>query len=139
MLELVDQMIDDIEQVSIPTFEEGSVPQKFAFAASMLPVLEGHFDPRDMPRDARRFADTVATWAVASGLDADGLGALLDRSDDLCRAASLDATSAVLGAFLREHREELISSTSMRFAISSELESLCAQASEVPADRRVDF
>lgn len=139
MLELVDQLIDDIDTVAMSSFESGSVPSNFEFAASILEVLTTSFGNIDFPKDARRFADTVARWSIAVGLDAPAIAALLARHVDLCNAASLDPTSAVLGAILRDHSAALLADSDLRFAISEELETLCIEAAEVPESRRVAF
>lgn len=139
MLELVDQMIDDIERVTLPGDDAGSVPSDFAFSASMLPILQGRFDAGVLPKDQRRLADTVAKWAAAVGLDSIGIDSLLERHVDLVSARSLDPTSATLGALLREHGTQLLETYPHRFVVSSELETLCAEAALVPEERRVRF
>jgi ppGpp synthetase/RelA/SpoT-type nucleotidyltranferase len=139
MLELVDRMIDDIEKVSIPNHEAVDAPAPLLFASGLLAVIENHFDPEALPADRRRLADTTAAWVTAAGLTMQQFDELLTRHADLVNAASLEPTSAVLGALARERVNELLAGFSGRFLISSELESLCPEVSAVPDDRRVQF
>jgi len=137
MLELVDSIIDDIGQVSVPNNEVIEAPGRVRFASEILKVLSSTFSAEVMPPDHRRMADTVAAWCTAMSLSPEQLGALLAANGDLVAAQSIDPTSAVLGSLLREDSSLLIENFSGQLFISGELESRCSEASLVPAGRRV--
>lgn len=139
MLELVDSMIDDIGSVSISNHETVEAPPELIYAVGILDVLDARFTEEAVPADRRRFADTVAKWTSALGISAQELGALLDAHADLLNAQSIDATSAVLGALLRERGTDLLTAYDGRLCISAELDSLCHEAGAVPAERRVQL
>ena len=136
-LELVDRIIDDIEKVSIPNSESIEAPPELLYASSILEAIVARVDDKLLPADHRRMADTAAAWARAAELTSSGFADLLDRNRDLLDATSLDPTSAILGAILREHRDLVLSNFEGRFCISGELESLCVEAKLVPEERRV--
>ena len=138
MLEMVDVMIDDIENVSLIRTEPIDIPEKMLYGEAVLSQMVERFDDGALPNDRRRLADTVGTWSRAAGLAAEQLGEILDRHADLVNARSIDPASATLGALLREHADSLIGNFEGSFCVSSELESLCPEASKVPAGRRVD-
>ncbi|WP_438854364.1 hypothetical protein [Agromyces sp. M3QZ16-3] len=136
MLELVDRMIDDIEGVSIADHETIEIPKRFVFASSVLEKLVDFFGEGALPTDRRRLADTAADWAIAAGLTVEELAELLTRHADLTAAVSLDPTSAILGAIVRERSTQLLEGFSGKFCVSSELESLCAEVAQIPPERR---
>lgn len=139
MLEMVDVMIDDIESVSLKRTEPIGIPSEMIFGAEVLEKLVERFDPVDLPTDRRRLADTVGAWARAAGLSAAELGELVDRHGDLVTAHSIDPASAVLGALLRERAGDLLGGYDGNFCVSSELESMCREASAITSERRVDL
>lgn len=81
----------------------------------------------------------MARWSASSGIDADGLADILDRHADLLQAESLDPTSAVLGALLKEHGATLTATFDGLFVVGSELESLCPETQTIAAERRVQL
>lgn len=139
MLEMVDVMIDDIDSVSLNRTEVIGIPEGMVYGAAVLSQMVERFDDSVLPNDRRRLADTVGAWVRAAGLAAEQLGELLDRHADLLSARSIDPASAALGALLREHADALLENHEGSFCVSSELESLCREASRIPEDRRVDI
>lgn len=137
MLELVDNMIDDIDNVEFARSEVIIPPSRIVYASAILDVLTSNFEDVRLPSDRRRFADTVAGWCRAIGIDADGLSELLGRQERFLRAESLDPTSAVLGALLTEHSTLLADNFEGNFVVGSELDSLCPEAESIAPDRRV--
>jgi ppGpp synthetase/RelA/SpoT-type nucleotidyltranferase len=139
MLELVDRMIDDIDEVSIANHEIVEAPETLVYASAMLEVLAQYFADEVLPSDRRRLADTTAAWTRAIGLAPSDFGDLLSRHGDLISAVSIDATSAILGAIVRENVTALLKNYKGNFCVSSELESLCEEARAIPAERRVNL
>jgi ppGpp synthetase/RelA/SpoT-type nucleotidyltranferase len=139
MLELVDKMIDDIENVSLADHEIIEVPERMIFASSLLSILVKTFAAENLPSDLRRLADTVADWATAVDLSADDLDELLSRHPDLVSAVSLDPTSAILGAIMRERGKDLVANYDRLICVTGELETLVSEMKLVPQDRRVKF
>jgi ppGpp synthetase/RelA/SpoT-type nucleotidyltranferase len=137
MLELVDGIIDDIENVALSGSDDIYPPAKVVFAGKILDILSERLAVDKLPDDRRRFADTVAKWVEAAGIGSEEFSNLLTRHADLLHSSSLDATSAVLGALLREHGPALLAAYDGNFVVGSELESLCAETSGIIADRRV--
>ena len=138
-LELIDSILDDVASAAILAESMPAKPPKYGVAESISAILREKFGADALPADMRRMTDVVAAWAEIVGLSAGGLGEVLDRQGDLVDALSLDSTSAVLGALLREHEGVMLTQCDNRLLISSELESLCVEAARVPAERRVQF
>ncbi len=136
-LELLDTIIDDLDSAGSLVIDATVLPHRFGEARDIGSALEAAFKPDALPKDMRRMVDTVLDWCGGAGLPAAQLGDLLARHDDLVGALSIDATSAVLGALLRERGDTLLSGYHGYLVISAELASSCREADAVPADRRV--
>lgn len=136
ILEMVDRTIDGIESLDLADDPTVKTPQQMIDATKLLPILESHFAD-SMPEDRRRFAETVLGWMTAVDITADELDVHLHTHSDLVSARSLDPTSATLGSVLRGHATTLIERFGGYFLITSELETLCSEAAEVPDSRRV--
>ncbi|MGB3731688.1 hypothetical protein [Microbacterium sp.] len=135
ILEMVDRTIDDIDAADMPADATVATPARMLEATDILLVLQEHF-PEKLPDDRRRLTDTVADWMRAANMDLSALNTALTNHADLVRAASLDATSAVLGAVLREAPSLAETYTGLLF-VSEELRSLCEEAENLPSERRV--
>jgi ppGpp synthetase/RelA/SpoT-type nucleotidyltranferase len=139
MLELVDNMIDDIDNVEFARSEIITPPAHVVYAAAILDVLTSKFEEDRLPPDRRRFADTVASWCDAISIDAGGLASLLDRQEAFLNTESLDATSAVLGALLKEYSGTLPDNFAGHFVVGSELASLCPETQSIAIEKRVQL
>jgi ppGpp synthetase/RelA/SpoT-type nucleotidyltranferase len=137
-LEIVDNILDNMESSAQLIEKSVAFPDDLLEQIKVLEVVSEAFADENLPSDRRRLAETIAIWTTAAGLDADGLRDLLERNADLVSAVSLAPLDAILGALMREHLEALLS-TDRRFAISTELASLCPEANQVPDDRRVSL
>lgn len=130
VLEMIDRTIDDIDSTTLPPDATVKTPDGMLEAAKVLSVLTAHFG-KEVPDDRRRFAETVLGWLQASGIGVEQLDAALHANPDLVSARSLDATSATLGALLREHND-LVSNYDGRVFASQELLTLCDEATTLP-------
>ncbi len=136
VLEMIDRTIDNIDSSSLLPDATVKAPEEILSAEKLLRALESHFAGY-LPDDRRRLADTVLGWLTASGLGVEELDSALSTNADLVSAKSIDATSATLGALLREH-PDLLSSYTGHVYVSSELRTLCDAVSELPEHLLVD-
>lgn len=138
-LELVDRILDDMESSAVLASNTPTQPPEFHAAEAALRAIQEIFDPQALPKDLRRMTDSVLGWVEAAGVDPAELTAVLSRHKDLTDALSVDPTSAVLGALLREKGEDLVANYSGKLLITSELESICIESEAVPIAMRVSL
>lgn len=136
ILEMVDRTIDGIEDVDLASDPTASPPNEMLAVQELIASLASVF-AEAMPSDHRRFAETVWAWARACELTVQQLIDCVAQHEDLVHANSIDPTSAVLGALLRDHGEHLVANYVGRFFVPNELEVLCDEIKIVPRDRRV--
>jgi ppGpp synthetase/RelA/SpoT-type nucleotidyltranferase len=140
MLELVDRMIDDPKMIQMSNFESVNKPDFQLLSEEILSVTKELIDSTKLADDGRRYAETVSGWAKAVGIDSIEFGEMVKRNLDLFQLETLDITSAVLGAFAREHLESLIQDSEIiRFFVTPSLEDFCPPARKIPINMRVSL
>lgn len=135
MLEMIDRSIDDIGNANVAPDVTAAPPDEMLQVAAVIDVLNHHFADR-MPTDRRRMGETVLRWIEASSLESASLDDVLSQNSDLLQLASIDPTSATLGALLRTS-PDLVDQYKGSFLVTNELATFCAEAEAVPAERRV--
>lgn len=136
---LKDSLLDSMDASASLIEQSVSFPEELLKQNETLQVITSVFEEDALPRDRRRLSETASRWLAAAGLLPSDMEQLLERHRDLVAAKSISPLDAILGALLRERKDELLAGYRGRFVISSELTTSCAEAGTVPKNRAVEL